>query len=141
MSFQKEMLERILIVIPNAESQLKNYRKITPDNLAVAIEAVGTSISWQILADWEDMTDTEIFDQTIKFPESTKSDDRFYISTDADFEFPIYKRYFELRGMVCDFLVRENRAFYNGDVIIVSTVHKYFYIFSDNGAYANIELE
>jgi len=86
------------------------------------------------------MTDTEVFDQTIKIPRTTHNEDRFYISTDADFEYPIYKRYFELRDMICDFLVRENCVFYNGDVVMVSAIHKYVYIFSHNGAYANIEL-
>ena len=140
MTFQKEMLERILIIIPNAESYLKNFKVISPYNLAVAIEATGTSISWQNLADWESMTDTEIFDRTIEVPRATQSDDRFYISTDAAFEYPAYKRYFELREMVCDFLVRENCAFYNVDVVIVSAVCHYIYIFSHSGAYANIKL-
>lgn len=140
MIFQKEMLERILVIIPNAESHLKSFREITPDSLALAIEQAGTGISWGNLADWENMTDTEIFDQTIKVPKFINSNDGLYISTDADFEYPIYKRYFELRGMVCDFLVRENCAFFNGDVIVVSAVHKYLYIFSHNGVYANIEL-
>jgi hypothetical protein len=99
---------------------------------------MGVSVNWEKIEHWEKLDDSRIFTQTTVFPEALVDDELVIVVTDSDFNEPSVKSKSELTEFIENYHGSKSCCFYDGDTIIVSETKKYLYMFSHEGAYANV---
>jgi hypothetical protein len=138
MSNKEKLLNRIYEITPKAGDYVHSYRELTPDNLAKILSSIGAVVVWSKLLNWEQLTDVEIYKQTVEIPSEIDGGELFLLLSDADVENPVCKKRSLIKQFVCNYIDVQDSAFYNGDAVFISSTENYIYIFHHEGVYTNV---
>jgi hypothetical protein len=134
MNTQENMLNRLWEICPHTRNNIHSYSEMTPDNITSAFELMNVQIKWCKVPNWESFSDTELLAKTVNLPESGM----LFISSDSNFAKPAYIQVTSVNEFVGEYLVTNEMCFFSGDVIAISGINTYVYLFHHEGLYANI---